>query len=246
MKNQPQPDDLRELAERLYQETLTNDPVQGVWRFNAEDEWVLYTDASGLALGAVLTIGSHFIEDGSWIRKKQCSMHINIAELEGALQGLKLVERLHRALGVEGKLKLKVVTDNAAVASWLLKADPEMVKCSSRTMVIHRLRKYSSLVEKLNLEVKVHWIASEENLADALTRVPEYLKSAYAKTVKPKTEKRISKARVLTPAGDFGRSVEISDSERREIVELLRGADKTGLGLGSIRQDVELESHACN
>ena len=224
------PEKIKSLADRLYSEVVKSDPVKGIWQFDPAKEWVLYTDASSIATGAVLTIGGQTVEDGSWLRKKNCNLHINIAELDGVIDGLKIVSRLKKALIIEGRIPLKIMVDNVAVASWLLKLDPEMVKCNSRTMVIHRLQKFSKLVDQLRLDVTVQWIASAENLADAQTRVPEFLKVAHDESKGlPKKVRRINPA-------DQGLSE--TDPEGMKIVELLRSAGQLGMTLGSLPSDL--------
>jgi len=57
------------------------DPVGGIWKFNPDDPWILYTDSSSIAYGTVLQIGEVVVEDYTKLRKKGDLKHINSSEL---------------------------------------------------------------------------------------------------------------------------------------------------------------------
>ena len=100
------------LAERL----KSHDPVRGVWNAAPRDPscstWQVWCYASDMAFGAVLTLDGEAIEDCSWLRKPDDRRHINIAELEAAVQGITLAAKWEIK-------KFKLMTDSKTVAGWL-------------------------------------------------------------------------------------------------------------------------------
>ena len=48
------------------------------------------TDASNLAVGVVLEVEGHALEDASWLRAKDSAAHINLSELDAVIRGLNL------------------------------------------------------------------------------------------------------------------------------------------------------------
>jgi len=45
--------------------------------------------ASSFALGAVVEVGGHVVEDGTWLRHEDAS-HINMAELDAVIKGINM------------------------------------------------------------------------------------------------------------------------------------------------------------
>ena len=152
----------------------SHDPVRGVWNAAPRDPscstWQVWCDASDIAFGAVLTLDGEVIEDCSWLPKPDDRRHINIAELEAAVQGITL------AANWEIK-KFKLMTDCKTVAGWLsqLLNNTRRVRTSGlhELLVRRRLNIIDDMVETLGLTVEVVWIPSNENRADQLTRVPK-------------------------------------------------------------------------
>jgi len=64
------------------------DPVAGTWAVASGDEGVVWCDASSIAIGVSIEINGETVEDASWLRKGNDSMHINLAELEALLKGV--------------------------------------------------------------------------------------------------------------------------------------------------------------
>ena len=68
------------MLEDVYQRVMLHDPAGGRWDVSGE-EVTVWVDASSLALGAVLEVNGHVVEDGTWLRHNDAS-HINMAELD--------------------------------------------------------------------------------------------------------------------------------------------------------------------
>ncbi|EER14863.1 hypothetical protein Pmar_PMAR020958 [Perkinsus marinus ATCC 50983] len=81
------------------------DPIGGMWNYNANQEWVVYTDASKHALGVALTIGGVYVEDSTRLRSVRDCRHINLAELEAAILGLQLIGKYITVLNCEAGKK---------------------------------------------------------------------------------------------------------------------------------------------
>ena len=158
------------LAERL----KSHDPVRGVWNAAPRDPscstWQVWCDASDIAFGAVLTLDGEAIEDCSWLRKPDDRRHINIAELEAAVQGITLAAKWEIK-------KFKLMTDTKTVAGWLSQLLNNTRRVRTRglheLLVRRRLDIIDDMVETLGLTVEIVWIPSSENRADQLTRVPK-------------------------------------------------------------------------
>lgn len=71
---------------RIIQEVIAEvnlvDHVKEEWHIKRSQEGVIWSDASSLALGALLEIGGATAEDVAWLREKDDSAHINVAELD--------------------------------------------------------------------------------------------------------------------------------------------------------------------
>ena len=240
----PLPEPIKRLADLVYNQAMLDDRLTGVWQYDTDGKWVLYSDASKRALGAVLTIDGVVVEDASRLRKKGCKMHINIAELQGVLEALKLVRRQILALGINRRLTVSLKIDNVSVASWLLKDDPNAVACMSRKMVISRLEKIRCLVKELNLDLTVAWLGSGANLADKLTRVSDELTYAFDKLEKERAEsvQATEKPRraVVVPRSSLAPTE--SSPEEQRFKEVLAQAGDEGVGFGSFKEDQEFFS----
>ena len=101
----------RRLADDLWRRLLIEDPVHGHWCVPT-GEVIVWTDASSLAFGACLDIGGTTVEDGTWLRKRDDASHINVAELEAVLKGVRMA--------VEWSVsRFVLLTDSASVFAWL-------------------------------------------------------------------------------------------------------------------------------
>ena len=75
----------------------------------------MWVDASSLALGIVIEVDGHVVEDASWLRSEDSSSHINMAELDAVIKGVNAA--------LAWKLKtLHVRTDSLMVYHWVLNA----------------------------------------------------------------------------------------------------------------------------
>ena len=91
-------DHIGEKAELLLREVLERveqcDPVHGIWNVSCNSlNGILWCDASSLALAAALEIDGDIVEGAAWLRKKEDSAHINVAELDAVLRGVNLALR---------------------------------------------------------------------------------------------------------------------------------------------------------
>jgi len=159
---------LRSMLEDMVQKVKVNDPARGRWDVYGEEATV-WVDASSLALGVVIEVDGCVVEDASWLRAEDAS-HINMAELDAVIKGINMaimwnVKRLH------------LKTDSATVYHWISdtltgKARVK-TKAASEMLIRRRLSTFKSLIDEYSLNLNVTLVASECNLADALTRVPQ-------------------------------------------------------------------------
>jgi transposase InsO family protein len=158
------------MAREMQQQVQADDPVRGVWTVPKIRSGRVWCDASSLAIGVVLEIGARVVEDASWLRKVDDAAHINLAELEGILKGLNL------ALAWQLR-NLVIMCDSATVCAWmrsLLSGDkPLRVKGLGEALVRRRLSLIEDVIKEYGLVVEVTQVASCENKADCLTRVPQ-------------------------------------------------------------------------
>ena len=78
---------LRAMMEDTVRRVKQNDPAKGRWDVVGE-EATLWVDASSLALGIVIEVDGHVVEDASWqLRSEDSSSHINMAELDAVIKG---------------------------------------------------------------------------------------------------------------------------------------------------------------
>ena len=98
----------------LLQQVKNEDPVKGVWACkNQNFKGQIWCDASGISVGCALEINDQkIVEDTAWLRKKDDTAHINVAELDI------IVCRVNLAIKWSMK-ELSIVTDSATVCGWL-------------------------------------------------------------------------------------------------------------------------------
>ena len=165
------PDKLVTLCIDLAVKLSQHDPVQGVWQVSQNDKpCVVWCDASDIATAAAIEVNGHIIEDCAWLRKQDDARHINIAELEAAVEGVGLAAKW-------GFKKLKLMTDSKTTAAWL----QQVVSNSSRVktgglqelLVRRRLQIFDNLIDTLGLTIEIVWVPTDKNRADQLTRVPQ-------------------------------------------------------------------------
>ena len=146
----------------------TDDPVRGRWDVIGESATV-WVDASMLAYGAVLEVNGEAIEDASWLRK-ECTSHINMAELDAVLKGLNL------AL-VWKMTTVNVMTDSATVHRWIedgLTGKSRLrTRAANEMLIRRRVDVVMELVKEYGLNMTVTLVPSARNKADVMTRVPK-------------------------------------------------------------------------
>lgn len=154
------------------------DPARGPWYGNVT-EGTVWTDASDVGLAAVLQCDNGVVEDCAWLRAPDDKHHINVAELEAAIRGLSLAAswQCHR---------VHLKTDSKTVAGWLRNVLGNVRRVKTKglheVLVRRRLQIVADLVSVTGMSVSVEWVASQENLADALTRVPDSWVRSYKTT----------------------------------------------------------------
>ena len=160
-------DGIRNRMKEIVEEVKKNDPVKGVWRVPKSDSGTVWCDASELVMRVVLEIGGTEVEDASWMRKKKYN-HNNVAELEAVLKGINLCAKWNLK-------NVVLVTDSATVFGWikltLTEEKKVKTKGAAEILVKRRLGILKTLIQELGLTLTVKLVKSEENKADALTRV---------------------------------------------------------------------------
>lgn len=155
-----------EIAERL---KTGDDPVKGKWLAPSDGNSVIWTDASNLAMGVVLTINGNVVEDAAWLRREKDAAHINISELDAAIRGVNLA--------IKWNIRSFILkTDSATVKGWLNSAfhDTHNIRTNALAEMIirRRIQMLRDLRRQESLDVTIQLVRSAENLADKLTRVP--------------------------------------------------------------------------
>ena len=146
-----------------------NDPARGRWD-DVGEEATVWVDASSLALGIVIEVEGHVVEDASWLRSEDSSSLINMAELDAVIKGVNAA--------LAWKLKtLHVRTDSLTVYHWILNALSGKVrlktKASSEMLIRRRVDTSKALVDEYGLALDIELVRSECNRADVLTRVSQ-------------------------------------------------------------------------
>jgi len=161
-------DETKERITEIVEEVNKNDPVKGKWQVPESNRGVVWTDASDLAMGALLEIEGVVAEDGTWMRKADDYNHINVAELEAVLKGINMCVNW-------GLRDVTVMTDSATVEGWVkvtLSGERRVrTKGAAEILIKRRLGVLRSLVEELDLRLEIKLVRSAENKADGLTRV---------------------------------------------------------------------------
>ena len=158
---------LRAMLEDTVRRVNQNDPAKGLWDIVGEEATV-WVDASSLALGIVIEVDGHVVEDASWLRSEDSFSHINMAELDAVIKGVNAA--------LAWKLKtLHVRTDSLTVYHWILNALSGKVrlktKASSEMLIRRRVDKIKALVDQYGLALDIKLVRSECNRADFLARV---------------------------------------------------------------------------
>ena len=160
--------ELQAMIMEMVERVRTADPACGRWDVTG-DEGVIWVDASSLAIGAVLEVNGNIVEDACWLRKSP-ETHINLAELDAVVRGINLclLWNLQR---------LTLMTDSKTVYHWLSDALSGRAriktKAASEMLIRRRLETVRKLIDEYNVQLTVKLVPSEENRADALTRVPK-------------------------------------------------------------------------
>ena len=160
---------LRAMMEDTVRRVKQNDPAKGRWDVVGEEATV-WVDASSLAMGIVIEVDGHVVEDASWLRSEDSSSHINMAELGAVIKGVNVA--------LAWKLKtLHVRTDFLTVYHWILNALSGKVrlktKASSEMLILRRVDTIKALVDEYGLALDIKLIRSECNRVDVLTRVSQ-------------------------------------------------------------------------
>ena len=160
-------EELMTCVEEVMTKLKTDDPVKGRWDVSGQSATV-WVDASMLAYGAVLEVDGEVIEDASWMRK-ECTSHINMAELDAVVKGLNLA--------LIWKMKaVKIMTDSATVHRWIedgLTGKSRLrTKAANEMLIRRRVDVVMELVKEYELDVTIELIPSAYNKADVMTRVP--------------------------------------------------------------------------
>lgn len=153
------------------------DSVGGIWSFNKDHDWELFTDASKYAWGAVVRIGGVIVSDATWLRKVTDIQPINVAELEGVVKGIAFVYQMMKALGKKN-LRLTVFCDNANAVSWLNRKEARhwsTVTGVNAAVVDSKLSTLQSVSEAAKISLTIKQVPSEANISDALSRIPLYM-----------------------------------------------------------------------
>jgi hypothetical protein len=175
----PVDDRLRHICEQFVSDVnRRGNVIGGEWYYNPHDQWTIWTDASDIARGCVLQIGNVWVEDASHLRKKGDKKHINVAELQAVQDGIELATDYIKALHLRHEVVLRVMCDNATAISWLKQSRQrkwKAIKGLSAKLVERVLIQIAELCKMYNLKLDVVYTPSEANLADELSRVPQYM-----------------------------------------------------------------------
>ena len=66
------------------------DPGKGMFHVAPCKKGHVWCDDSSLALGVAVKMGDQIVEDAAWLRKRDDSSHINVAELDAVVKGMSL------------------------------------------------------------------------------------------------------------------------------------------------------------
>ena len=160
---------LRAKIEDTVRRVKQNDPAKGRWDVVGEEATV-WVDASSFALGIVIEVDGHVVEDASCLRTEDSSSHINMAELDAVIKWVNAA--------IAWKLKtLHVRTDSLTVYHWILNALSGYVrlktKASSEMLIRRCVDTIKALVDEYGITLDIELVRSECNRADVLTRVSQ-------------------------------------------------------------------------
>ena len=112
--DRPVSDDVLVCGAELESMLEQHDPVHGEWCVDvATQPCRVWCDASDIAVGVALECGSSsVVEDRCWLRPMNDKRHINLAELNAAVDGLKLAVDYHLK-------EVTLVADSKTVHGWL-------------------------------------------------------------------------------------------------------------------------------
>ena len=163
-------EDVQEKVIEIVNEMKSND-VGGKWTANINGLNSVWCDASQIAMAIVVedSDGS-IIEDGSWLRKTNDPMHINLAELEAVLKGIKCA--------INWKMKkFQILSDSQTVVSWITTTLNSTSKVKvvglSEILVKRRLNIISNIIRECSVDISIKYVPSSNNKADALTRMKQ-------------------------------------------------------------------------
>lgn len=166
----PVSNEIMSVTEDLWEKFKANDPVKGNWHVPDSSSVRVFCDASSIAIGVCVEVSGRVVEDASWLRKADDAAHINLAELEAVLKGVDLASKW------EAK-EIEIITDSAAVHSWLKSIVSKDKKIQYRGMgeilLRRRLGLLDNIVKECGIVLTSRLVPSAENKADALTRVPK-------------------------------------------------------------------------
>ena len=154
----------------VHERVCNRDPARGRWDFCGGGVTV-WADASAIATGVVLEDSEGSVmEDACWLRsERESASHINMAELDAAIKGINLAI-------LWGAQEIALRTDSATVCTWIRDAVSGRARLRSKAqgemLIRRRLGVVAQLVEEFGLRLDVRLVTSDENVADALTRVP--------------------------------------------------------------------------
>ena len=115
-----------------------------------------------------MEIGGVTAEDTAWLRKKDDSALINVAELDATMNGINLALKW-------GLQAVEIRTDSATVESWIkseVSGDKRIRTKGAAEMLIKRqLGALGNLIKEFGLKITVTLVPSQKNKADMLTRV---------------------------------------------------------------------------
>ncbi|XP_067933083.1 uncharacterized protein [Watersipora subatra] len=157
---------------QMLDETLNrvtrHDPVQGKWSVNRDECCKVWCDASFIAIGVCIKMEGSIVQDASWLRKIDDSMHINVAQSSNVLKGLNLAIKW-------GVKQATIVTDSLSVYNWvnsiITESNRPKVSGFSEMIVKRRLGVIAQLVEEYGITLLMSLVKSADNRADVLTRV---------------------------------------------------------------------------
>ncbi|CAE1318271.1 unnamed protein product [Acanthosepion pharaonis] len=156
------------MVQEVVEEVRHHDPVRGRWHVPKMEKGVVWCDASSMATGVCIEIDGAIVEDAAWLRKKRDYIHINVAELDGTIKGVKLALKW-------GLKEIEIRTDSVTVRSWIsLRITGEKrirTKGAAELIIMRRLGILREIIDEFNLKLSVTFVPSDRNKADALTRV---------------------------------------------------------------------------